>query len=209
MKRSVAVVVAMLMASGIAASELEQPEVVESKSMIRQKPRELGSKEVRVDLSSASLGDCVAAHPAPKSEKSEKSVADSDSIELEGDRAARDCTNSVQISVEAGPKASASKIRVKSVELFDAGKSVAKLTASAPMSWSDAGQYETWNEKAAAGKTLSASYTLSQPDWSKIPDYKSKTFRIRVVVTVAGTEKSLERDVSLEGDIDLPPDVVT
>jgi len=126
-----------------------------------------------------------------------------------GARAKRRCEQtSMQLSITSGD---ASKVTVKSVELFDeAGKSLGTLTASKPTRWSDAnGVYETWDEALAAGSTSSVSYVLTQPKWDQIGDRWNRTYTLKTVLSIGGVDQAARKDVTLSAPTMLPPNVKT
>lgn len=124
-------------------------------------------------------------------------------------RAKRRCEQtSMQLAIVT---TSATSIRVKSVELFDAsGKSLGTLAPSKPTRWDDATSvYATWDEKLAAGTTSHVSYVLAQPDWESIGDRWNKTFTLKAVVSVGGIDAAAQKDVTLSAPTSLPPNVRT
>ena len=130
-------------------------------------------KEVTVVMASATLGeDCgqgLEPAPAPKKEKASASdemkagsVTQGAHRSVAGRRACQQ--TSMQLSIAAGADAQATEIRVKKVQILDkSGKVVAELTARTPSVWAEDGAYTVWNQKIAAGKTLSVTYPLSAP----------------------------------------------
>lgn len=124
-------------------------------------------------------------------------------------RGARRCEQtSMQLAITA---ADASRIRVKSVELFDEdGRSLGKLTASNPTRWSEGnGRYESWDELVPAGSPIHASYVLGQPDWSRIGNRWNRTYTLKTVVTIGGVDRTAHKDVTLSAPTALPPNVKT
>jgi hypothetical protein len=105
----------------------------------------------------------------------------------------------------------ASRIQVKSVELFDEdGRSLGKLTASQPTRWSAGnGRYESWDELVPAGSPIHASYVLGQPDWSHIGNRWNRTYTLKTVVTIGGVDRTAHKDVTLSAPTALPPNVKT
>jgi hypothetical protein len=159
----------------------------------------------RVELTAVTLADdCGGAAPAAKDVKAKaKSQAKSDAAYQ------RICEQtSMQLSIIA---TDASKITVKSVELFDdAGKSLGTLTASKPTRWSEAkSMYEAWNEAVDAGSTSSVSYVLSQPTWDPVVNRWNRTFTLKTVVTVGGVDQATQKDVLLVAPTTLPANVKT
>lgn len=124
-------------------------------------------------------------------------------------RGARRCEQtSMQLVITASD---ASRIRVKSVELFDEdGKSLGKLPASQPTRWSEGnGRYESWDELVPAGSPIHASYVLGQPDWSRIGNRWNRTYTLKTVVTIGGVDRAAHKDVTLSAPTALPPNVKT
>ncbi|HEU0035038.1 MAG TPA: hypothetical protein VFQ53_30640 [Kofleriaceae bacterium] len=102
---------------------------------------------------------------------------------------------SMQLSVKT---TEAATVRIKKVELLDAtGNVVDTLVASKPSRWDDTGNYVPWDEHVAAGQTLATSYTLSSPAWNRVAKDRwsahTKTFQLRVVVTVGSAEQTIEK----------------
>ncbi len=126
-----------------------------------------------------------------------------------GARAKRRCEQtSMQLAINAGD---ASRISVKSVELFDeTGKSLGTLTASKPTRWSDAnGVYEAWDESVGTGSTSSVSYVLTQPRWDQIGDRWNRTYTLKTVLSVGGVDQAAQKTVTLDAETSLPPNVKT
>jgi hypothetical protein len=103
---------------------------------------------------------------------------------------------SMQLSLRGTAGPGPTTVKVKQVELLDAGKVVGQLTARKPSRWDDQGNYVTWDETVAPGKTLATSYVLSSPDWNAIAGGRygaqGKLFTLRVTVTV-GTPRRPSR----------------
>lgn len=105
-----------------------------------------------------------------------------------------------------------SSVKIKRVELLDkTGKVVQTLTASAPTQWSaTAGAYVQWNEKIGKD-AVRASYNLTSPDWNKLTGGRfnapSHTFQLRVVVTVGGSDRTVEKTAIVPARVE--PMVVT
>lgn len=175
----------------------------------------VGPTDVSVVMSAATLGDdCTgvgtvpvrAAAPAPKKARAGSQGAASAKMTA----ARRACQQtSMQLSVSAGPNATATDLGVKSVQLLDEkGKIVAELTASAPAAWSAAGSYAPWNQTIKPGQTLSVTYALTTPVGDALND-RTKTWTMKAVVTVGGKDQTLQRDVTVFVETILPPGVVT
>ncbi len=114
---------------------------------------------------------------------------------------------SMQLAIKSGD---ALGVRVKKVELLDAGgKSLQQLAARSPTKWG-ASKYEPWDEKLAAGQLAQTSYSLAAPDWNKLGgrmDAQTKKYQLRVVVEVGDSEHTLEKQ-SISPAL-MQPDVVT
>lgn len=159
-------------------------------------PRAMPAK-VSVELTAVTLADDCGGASKAKSAKTDSA------------RGARRCEQtSMQLAITA---ADASRIRVKSVELFDEdGRSLGKLTASKPTRWSkDNGRYEIWDELVPAGSPIHASYVLGQPDWSHIGNRWNRTYTLKTVVTIGGVDRTAHKDVTLSAPTALPPNVKT
>ena len=174
----------------------------------------------RVELTAVTLADdCGGAPPWSAPAKvtkqdedpppADKAKMKKDATYASGARAKRRCEQtSMQLAIIAGD---ASKIQVKSVELFDdAGKSLGTLTASKPTRWSDPnGIYEAWDESVAAGSTSSVSYVLAQPKWDQIGNRWNRTYTLKTVLSVGGVDQAAQKDVTLTAPTSLPPNVKT
>lgn len=150
----------------------------------------------------------TATPPAPKPASAAKGDMSSGG-QARMERAKRRCEQtSMQLAITASD---ASAVRVKSVELYDdSGTLLGKLTASKPTRWSDSnGIYEPWDEKVVAGSTTMVSYVLEQPAWDRIGDRWNKTFTLKTVLSVGGADQPVQRDVTLEAQTSLPPNVRT
>lgn len=153
--------------------------------------------KVSVELTAVTLADDCGRASKAKSAKADSA------------RGARRCEQtSMQLAITASD---ASRIRVKSVELFDEdGRSLGKLTASKPTRWSaDNGRYEIWDELVPAGSPIHASYVLGQPDWSRIGNRWNRTYTLKTVVTIGGVDRAAHKDVTLSAPTALPPNVKT
>lgn len=172
----------------------------------------------RVELTAVTLADdCGGAAPRPPVRgvtASKSSEMDTEEAPAPGARArgARRCEQtSMQLAIIVPSGTSATKVRVKSVKLFDdAGTLVGTLTARKPTVWSTkTSTYEAWNESVAASGTLNVSYVLSQPAWSRVQDRWNKTFTLKVVVSVGGVDQATEKEVTASASTSLPPNVRT
>lgn len=178
--------------------------------------------KLTVQMTSATLGDdCgqglvpAPSSPMPIEKKSEgpaqKPSSTADASEHRGVAAARRACEqtSMQLSIIAPADALASELRVKSVEVYDdTGKLIGTLTARTPSVWAANG-YTAWDQRIAPAQTLSVSYPLTQPDWSKVSSRYNKTYTLKAIVTVGGVDHPLERDVHVAGEARLPPGAVT
>jgi len=125
-------------------------------------------------------------------------------------RESRACEKtSMQLSARLGDGLPPATLEVKSVELLTAnGASLGLLTASAPRVWDGGGAYRAWDQQLSSNRQA-VTYELSTPDWSKVADRHSESFVLKVVVTVGGADRTLQRDVSLSAPTMLPPNVKT
>lgn len=97
-------------------------------------------------------------------------------------------------------------LHIKSVEVFDGGRSLGKLSASKPTRWNEAkAVYETWDEKVAAGQ-MAVSYVLSQPTFIDRYDSRDRTYTVKVIAAVGGIDQPLKATVMVVG---LPAPVPT
>jgi hypothetical protein len=177
------------------------------------------STRVTVEMTAVTLGDdCGGGRPSVPTKSKTKSEAKSDEdltarseSRLGMGKARRACEQtSMQLSVISPAGAVPTELHVKKVELFDdAGTLLGELTPRTPTRWKNAVGYEAWDEKVLGAETLSVSYALSQPDWSKVTDRWNKTFTLRAVITVAGADQTLQRDVVTQAPTSLPPNVRT
>jgi len=119
----------------------------------------------------------------------------------------------MQLSFTPGTDLKGSSVKIKRVELLDTkGAVVQVLTASAPMQWSvTQGAYIAWNEKVGGKDAVRATYNLSSPDWNKLTKGRMNapghTFQLRVIVTVGGAERSVEKSAIVPARV--APMVVT
>lgn len=184
--------------------------------------------EVVVQMTSATLGeDCGGTgapySPPPRSEGAPlRAPAQERSAGPAGDSAQKSSMSeqrvcqqtSMQLSVVTAAGGEGRVLRVKKVELFDdTGKKIGDLTPRTPMVWSEkASEYTAWNEKVAPGANLSVSYALSAPNWSGVLNRWGKTFVLKAVVTVDGSDQSVQHTaepVRIEAPTHLPPGAVT
>lgn len=107
----------------------------------------------------------------------------------------------------------AGAIQIKRVELLDkSGKSVGVLAARNPTLWTN-DTYVPWNQQVAAGQQLTASYSLTAPNWEALGGRDpSATYRVRVTVSVGGEERTVDKAATVMIDapaLPEPPGVVT
>jgi hypothetical protein len=83
------------------------------------------------------------------------------------------------------------------------------LTARNPTRWAQSGAYIAWNQIVGAGELLSASYSLTAPDWAALPGGRdpSVTYKVRVVFAIGGGERTVEKQAVVSAFSD--PAVVT
>lgn len=183
--------------------------------------------EVAVEIASVTLGeDCGAnaagARPVPGLEApaiGQRGAADDaparaavgESAGPAAKMARRACEQtSVQLSLRAGPGAASPSIEVRQVRLTDAsGTVLGSLVPRDPRVWSPDGAYVPWNQTIEPDTTLSVGYSLSAPDWGKIPDRYSKTYRLEVTLAVGGVERAVTKEVKISAPTIMPPNVAT
>jgi hypothetical protein len=169
---------------------------------------------VTVAMTAATLADdCggVAPAPAPRAKAEQRSDESAEASRARGAAAKRACEqSSMQLSVIAPAGAAASQLSVKKVELYDdKGALVGALTPRAPTVWAQDGTYTPWDQKIAAGQELSVSYALSQPPWGEVTGRWNRTYVVKAVITVGGTDRSVQFDVHVAAPTMLPPNVRT
>jgi len=156
-------------------------------------------KVTNVEIAAVTLGDDCGAPSRAKAESKRAAVA--------ADRACE--RTSMQLSVRLGDGLPPATLQVKSVELFTAaGASLGVLTPSAPRVWDGNGVYQAWDQKLSSTRQAIA-YELSTPNWSKVADRHSGSFVLKVVVTVGGADRALQREINLSAPTMLPPNVAT
>lgn len=174
--------------------------------------------KIEVQMLSATLADDCGSGPTARpvlgSKAKHTSVA-AEADEVKGAKAKakaeRRCEqSSIQLAITAPADAKAATLEIKSVELLLAsGSTVGTLQARAPSVWSDAGGYAPWDETIEPARELAVSYALSQPDWSKVKDRWNQAYTVKAVLSVAGTEETVEHDVVVDAPTSLPPGVKT
>ena len=149
--------------------------------------------KVSVVMTAVTLADDCGASPGPT--PSQNGMAKSQRMDIA--REMRRCEqSSMQLSVTGGESGAPVALQVKKVELFDAsGALIGELTPRSPTVWSEGGVYQPWDQLVAAGKKLSVSYALSQPNWSAVKERWNKTFVVRAVISVGGGEQTVQKDI--------------
>jgi hypothetical protein len=104
----------------------------------------------------------------------------------------------MQLSFKAPVGIKPTTIKIKRVELLDAkGKLLEVLTSRSPGRWTPEGAYVAWDERLAAGQTVASTYELDSPNWDKLTNGRwsahSKTFQLRVTVTLGTASKTVEK----------------
>lgn len=235
MKISSAFLVVALAASGCTAAKSSElsgavPTATRATSSTVSSPAVAAKGEVVVQMTSATLGEECGGTGAPYSpppqrsegaplrapaqEKSAPGPA-GDSAQKMSMSERRVCQQtSMQLSIVTPAGGDGRVLRVKKVELFDdAGTKIGDLTPRTPMVWSEkASEYTAWNEKVAPGANLAVSYALSAPDWSGVQNRWGKTYVLKAIVTVDGSDQSVQHTaeaVRIESPTHLPPGAVT
>jgi hypothetical protein len=75
--------------------------------------------------------------------------------------------------------------------------------------WADAEGYSPWDQHIEPGQDLSVSYALSQPDWSAVQDRWNQTYTVKAVISISGTDQTVEQRVEVTAPTSLPPGVKT
>lgn len=176
-------------------------------------PQPTASK-IEVHMTSATLADDCGGGPnrPPSAESRSKAKrAKADMAESSMRKGKRACEqSSIQLAIVAPADATATKLTVKSVELLlESGTLVGKLEVRAPSVWSDDNGYTPWNENVEPDQDLSVTYAMTQPDWSGVADRWNQTFTVKAVVTIAGTDTTVEHAVVVDAPTSLPPGVKT
>jgi hypothetical protein len=103
----------------------------------------------------------------------------------------------VQLSIRSPASVPATTMKLKQAELLDRnGKLIEVLTAASPSRWVT-DKFVAWDESIGPGQTMAVGYKLSSPDWSKIPNANKRTFKLRVTVTVGGSDRTFEATAEL------------
>jgi hypothetical protein len=169
---------------------------------------------ITVEMTAATLADDCGGGPntppqappvktAAKREKSDEAPSKS--------KAKRRCEqSSIQLAIAAPAGAEPAEVAVKSVELFlESGTSIDKLEARAPSVWSDADGYMPWDQSIEPGQDLSVSYALTEPDWTKVQDRWNQTYTVKAVLSIGGSEETVQQIVAVAAPTSLPPGVKT
>lgn len=171
---------------------------------------------VNVQMTAATLADDCGGGPntpaRPRAKAKPKPTAKGDQpAKSKAKRAKRRCKqSSIQLAVTAPEGTPSAKLAVKSVELLlTNGTSLGMLDTRAPSVWADGDGYSPWDETVNPGDDLSVSYAVTQPDWSQVNDRRSQTYTMKAVVSIAGTDQTLEQSVVLDIPTALPPGVKT
>ncbi len=170
---------------------------------------------VAVLLTAATLADdCGGApntKPAAPAPKRKSKLKGDLPARAKGKRAKRRCKqSSIQLAITAPQDAAPTQIAVKSVELLLAsGDSVGMLQTRDPSVWSDPDGYAPWDEKVEPGQDLSVSYAVSSPEWDGVKNRRSQTYTVKAVVSIAGSDQTLEQNVVVDVPASLPPNVKT
>jgi hypothetical protein len=99
--------------------------------------------------------------------------------------------SSVTLAIAADGVDGPLAFRVRSVTLLDSsGESLATLRADTPRIWAEDG-YVAWDEQVGTPSEQQVLYDLHDLDWNLIPDSYSRTYRVRVVVEIAGEVRTL------------------
>jgi hypothetical protein len=172
------------------------------------------ASKIEVHMTSATLADDCGGGPnrppsaEPKKKAAKGRVAVSELAMRKGKRACEQ--SSIQLAIIAPPDATPTKLTVKSVELLlESGTLVGKLEVRAPSIWSDDNGYTPWDENVEPAQDLSVTYAMTQPDWSGVADRWNQTFTVKAVVSIAGTDTTLEHAVVVDAPTSLPPGVKT
>jgi hypothetical protein len=180
-------------------------------------PPKTAATKVTILMTSATLADDCGTPPPAKAKsatwaKDEVAAkADMDDTSRKAKRK-RSCEqSSMQLSVKSDATGGAATLAVKKVELFDdQGKLLGELTPRDPGVWApDGSSYNAWDQRVAPGTELSVSYALSQPPWGTVTERWNRTYVLKAVVTVGGTDQAVQHEVHIEAPTFLPPNVKT
>lgn len=193
-----------------------EPEAIPAPEVEDDAVPEPAAADIVVLLTAATLADDCGGVP---NTKPKPSAAPKQKSKMKGDRASgfkarrekRRCEqSSIQLAITATAEATAAKIAVKSVELLLAsGESVGMLQTQTPSMWSDPDGYQPWDENIEPGQDLSVSYGVSSPEWNQVKDRRSQTYTVKAVISIAGSDRTLEQNVVVDVPASLPPNVKT
>jgi hypothetical protein len=160
------------------------------------------AKKVDVSIASVTLADDCGTGPTTM--PSEPAAAADISAGASMSQAYRACQqSSIQLRVE-NSTAEASTVAIQKIELIDErGAMVAELTPREPSRWVD-DSYQAWDQEVAPSELLQVSYALSAPNVAR-----GASYTVRVTVSSADGERTLEQKTTLHAEASLPPDVVT
>ncbi len=178
--------------------------------------------KVVVEMTAATLADDCGGTPpsspppAAKTATKKREPADtnsfkSDDMNRRDSKMKRKCEqSSMQLSLASPAGAKSAELRIRRVELLDAGGAlIGQLTPSSPTMWSDAGSYVPWDQQIEPGRVNAVSYVLSQPDWSAVKDRANKTYVLKAVITVGGADETVQKAVEVQAETSLPANVKT
>jgi hypothetical protein len=177
---------------------------------------------VDIDLASVTLADdCPDPTPAPVEPPANggfakpppgASITMDDSVGYAPRRMMMCEQTSMQLSLRASNAGTGTSVRVKRVELFDdRDRMIGTLAARNATAWSNDGSYMAWDQTMDPGELVSASYSLSAPDWSVLDGGRwaaaARTFTLRVTFTVGDQDRMVEKQATVAAMIE--PHVVT
>jgi hypothetical protein len=141
----------------------------------------------RVAVSSVNLGDYCPEIEAPQAQSERSSPAGASSRLADADYTG---TSDCQIVLTVDGTAS-SRFRIVSATLIgENGQRLQSLGTGAPQIWrGDA--YQPWNEQLGADGSANVLYSLSNIDWSRVPDSYRRPLRVELVVEVDGAATTL------------------
>lgn len=103
----------------------------------------------------------------------------------------------VHLSIRSPASAAPTAIELQRVELLDRnGRVLEVLHGHSPSRWGT-DRFVAWDERTVPGQTMAVGYKLSSPDWSKIPDANNRSFKMRVIVRVGDSTRTLEATAEL------------
>jgi len=167
---------------------------------------------ITVQMTAATLADdcggVAPGGPPPKNPPQKRASQVNDPFAT---KAKRRCEQtSMQLSITAPATAKPGDVTVKQVEIFDeTGKSLGLLAATAPRKWAEDSGYVDWDQKVAPGAELSVSYALGEPDWSKVQDRFNKTYVVKAVLSIGGTDRAVQTNVEVKATTSPPANVKT